>query len=112
MAQGQPTAVVVAARERATAETLQRALAGPSFRVYSSDDVVGVELAGAVKNVVAIAAGIVDGLGYGHNTVAALITCSILAPWRMMPACSTLLPTMKPGTSWRKTSGMLNASQI
>jgi glycerol-3-phosphate dehydrogenase (NAD(P)+) len=86
VAQGQPTAVVVAARERATAEALQRALASRSFRVYSSDDVVGVELAGAVKNVVAIAAGIVDGLGYGHNTVAALITRGLAELSRLVVA--------------------------
>jgi len=69
-----PTAVVVASADHAVAERVQRALATRSFRVYSSEDVVGVELAGAVKNVIAIAAGIVDGLGYGHNTVAALVT--------------------------------------
>jgi glycerol-3-phosphate dehydrogenase (NAD(P)+) len=56
------------------AEAVQQTFANPRFRVYSSDDVVGVELAGALKNVIAIAAGIVDGLGYGQNTVAALIT--------------------------------------
>ena len=66
--------MVVASRDHAVAERVQRALATGSFRVYSSEDVIGVELAGAVKNVIAIAAGIVDGLGYGHNTVAALIT--------------------------------------
>jgi glycerol-3-phosphate dehydrogenase (NAD(P)+) len=69
-----PTAVVVASADHAMAERVQRALATRSFRVYSSEDVVGVELAGAVKNVIAIAAGIVDGLGYGTNTVAALVT--------------------------------------
>ena len=69
-----PTAVVIASADHAVAERVQRALATRSFRVYSSEDIVGVELAGAVKNVIAIAAGIVDGLGYGHNTVAALVT--------------------------------------
>jgi len=74
VARGQPTAVVAAAARADVAETVQKAFANPTFRVYSSDDVVGVELAGALKNVIAIAAGIVDGLGYGQNTVAALIT--------------------------------------
>jgi glycerol-3-phosphate dehydrogenase (NAD(P)+) len=74
VAKALPTAVVVASDDHAEAERVQRALATRSFRVYSSEDVIGVELAGAVKNVIAIAAGIVDGLGYGHNTLAALIT--------------------------------------
>lgn len=70
----QPTAVVVASAVPAVAEDVQRLVSSPAFRAYSSTDVVGVELAGALKNVIAIAAGIVDGLGYGHNTVAALVT--------------------------------------
>jgi len=74
VAQGQPTTVVVASADLAVAEAVQRAVSSRRFRAYSSDDVVGVELGGALKNVIAIAAGIVDGLGYGHNTGAALIT--------------------------------------
>ncbi|MET0552778.1 MAG: NAD(P)H-dependent glycerol-3-phosphate dehydrogenase [Vicinamibacteria bacterium] len=72
--QRQPTAVVVASADPAVAEEVQRLVSSPVFRAYSSTDVVGVELGGALKNVIAIAAGIVDGLGYGHNTVAALVT--------------------------------------
>lgn len=72
--QGQPTAVVAAARDAATAQDAQRLFATPAFRVYSGQDVVGVELAGALKNVIAIAAGILEGLGLGHNPRAALIT--------------------------------------
>jgi len=74
VARALPTAVVAASREPAAAESVQRALSSRTFRVYSSEDVVGVELGGSLKNVIAIAAGIVDGLGYGHNTVAALVT--------------------------------------
>lgn len=72
--QGQPTAVVAAARDAASAQDAQRLFATPAFRVYSGQDVVGVELAGALKNVIAIAAGILEGLGLGHNPRAALIT--------------------------------------
>ena len=74
VAQGQPTAVVAAARDAATARDAQSLFATPTFRVYSGGDVVGVELAGALKNVIAIAAGILEGLGLGHNPRAALIT--------------------------------------
>ena len=70
----QPTAAVAAAAEAATAQRAQAAISVPYFRLYTNDDVVGVELAGALKNVVAIAAGILDGLGMGNNTRAALIT--------------------------------------
>jgi glycerol-3-phosphate dehydrogenase (NAD(P)+) len=72
--QGQPTLVVAASRDEATAREAQSTFATPRFRVYSHDDVIGVELAGALKNVIAIAAGILEGLGMGHNPRAALIT--------------------------------------
>jgi glycerol-3-phosphate dehydrogenase (NAD(P)+) len=72
--QQQPTAVVAAADAEATAREVQGVFATPRFRVYSNADVVGVELAGALKNVIAIAAGILEGLGLGNNPRAALIT--------------------------------------
>ncbi len=72
--QGVPTAVTAAARDIGVAEAVQRTFTGQSFRVYTSTDVVGVEIGGAVKNVIAVAAGVSDGLGFGHNTRAALIT--------------------------------------
>jgi len=72
--QGQPTLVVAAARQESTAREVQRIFSTSTFRVYSHDDVTGVELAGALKNVIAVAAGILDGLGMGHNPRAALIT--------------------------------------
>ncbi len=74
VADGHPTAVVVAAADPEVATTFQTALSSGSLRAYTSGDVVGVELAGALKNVVAVAAGVVEGLGYGSNTLAALIT--------------------------------------
>jgi glycerol-3-phosphate dehydrogenase (NAD(P)+) len=83
---GLPTAVVVASVDHEVAQTVQRALATRAFRVYSSEDVVGVELAGALKNVIAIAAGIVDGLGYGHNILAALITRGLVEITRLAAA--------------------------
>lgn len=69
-----PTVVTVASKDKQVAAFLQRVFATDYFRVYSSDDVIGVELGGAVKNVIAIAAGIIDGMGMGLNTRAALIT--------------------------------------
>ena len=74
VARALPTAIVAASHNHAVAQSIQHALSTRAFRVYSSEDVIGVELAGALKNVIAIAAGIVDGLGYGHNTLAGLIT--------------------------------------
>ncbi|RMF22367.1 MAG: NAD(P)-dependent glycerol-3-phosphate dehydrogenase [Deltaproteobacteria bacterium] len=74
VAAGLPTVVVAAARRMEMAERIQRTFAGSTFRVYSSTDVVGVEIGGVVKNIMAIATGVSDGLGYGDNARAALIT--------------------------------------
>jgi glycerol-3-phosphate dehydrogenase (NAD(P)+) len=71
---GLPTAVVMASRDRNAAEAAAQLFQAERFRVYTADDVAGVELGGALKNVMAIAAGIVDGMGLGHNSRAALIT--------------------------------------
>jgi len=69
-----PTALVIASEDRASAECIQAVFSGPTFRLYTSLDPVGVEIGGAVKNVVAIGAGVVHALGLGHNAMAALIT--------------------------------------
>jgi glycerol-3-phosphate dehydrogenase (NAD(P)+) len=74
VAKGQPTAVVAASRDAGAASRVQRALSSDVFRVYTHDDVVGVELGGALKNVMAVATGIAEGLGLGYNSRAALIT--------------------------------------
>lgn len=74
---GLPTTVVAGAKTKATAEKIQDAFMNEVFRVYTSPDVLGMELGGALKNVIALAAGMADGLGYGDNTKAALITRGI-----------------------------------
>ena len=74
---GLPTTCVVGARTKETAEYLQTAFMNDAFRVYISPDILGIELGGSLKNVIALAAGIADGLGYGDNTKAALITRGI-----------------------------------
>jgi glycerol-3-phosphate dehydrogenase (NAD(P)+) len=74
VARNLPTVVTVASKDPAAAALVQQALATPYFRVYTSDDVIGVELGGSLKNVIAIAAGVIDGLELGLNTRAALIT--------------------------------------
>lgn len=74
---GMPTTIVVGARNKETAQLLQNAFMNEVFRVYISSDIMGIELGAALKNVVALAAGIADGLGYGDNTKAALITRGI-----------------------------------
>lgn len=74
VAEGRPTALVVAASDPGVARAVQGALSAPAFRLYTSEDVIGVELAGALKNVIAIAAGLSDSLDLGENARAALIT--------------------------------------
>lgn len=69
-----PTAILAASHHAAALELVQLEFRGPYFRLYGSDDVVGVEIGGALKNIIAIAAGVVEGLGLGHNALAALIT--------------------------------------
>jgi glycerol-3-phosphate dehydrogenase (NAD(P)+) len=86
VARGMPTAVVVASADAATATRVQDSLKGPTLRLYASDDVTGVEFGGALKNVIAIAAGVVEGLGIGHNAMAALITRGLVEMSRL--ACA------------------------
>lgn len=74
---GLPTTIVAGSKDKATAEYLQNLFMSEVFRVYTSSDVLGIELGAALKNVVALAAGIADGLGYGDNIKAALITRGI-----------------------------------
>jgi glycerol-3-phosphate dehydrogenase (NAD(P)+) len=85
-AAGQPTAVVIAAGDAGLATQVQEDLAAPAFRLYTNDDVVGVELAGATKNVIAIAAGVCQGLGLGSNALAALITRGLAEMSRLVAA--------------------------
>lgn len=86
-AEGQPTAVVVAGESAAAAGQVQAAFQVGTFRVYTSTDVVGVEIGGAVKNVIAIACGMAEGLGFGHNTRAALITRGLAEISRLAVKC-------------------------
>jgi len=94
VARGVPSAAVIAAPEADLAAELCEALASSSFRLYSSRDVVGVELAGAAKNVIAIAAGVLSGLGLGHNTLAALITRGLHEMTRLAVAYGGELQTL------------------
>jgi len=73
-ARGDPTAAVIASKDAAFAQEVQQVMSSPTFRLYHSSDVAGVELAGSLKNVIAIAAGVLEGMGLGFNTTAALIT--------------------------------------
>jgi glycerol-3-phosphate dehydrogenase (NAD(P)+) len=84
---GSPTAITIASCNPAIATRLQEEFSCPTLRLYTNDDVIGVELGGALKNVIAIAAGITYGLGLGHNTVSALVTRGIAEITRLAVAC-------------------------
>ena len=87
VASGQPTAIVAAANDGVLAQMIQHEFTSPSLRVYTNDDVPGVELGGALKNVIALAAGVVAGLELGSNSAAALITRGIAEITRLSVAC-------------------------
>ena len=94
VARGDPTAITIASKDPELAETVQREFSDPRFRVYTNDDVIGVELGGSLKNVIAIAAGVCDGLGLGHNSIAALITRGLAEMTRLVVACGGRKETM------------------
>ncbi len=87
VALGSPTAIVAAAADPHLAQTIQRDFTSPSLRIYTNDDVAGVELGGALKNVIALASGVVHGLNLGYNSAAALITRGIAEITRLAVAC-------------------------
>ncbi len=93
-AQGDPTAVTIASQDSKLAELVQQEFSDPRFRLYRNDDVIGVELGGALKNVIAIAAGVCDGLGFGHNSIAALISRGLSEMSRLAVACGGRQETM------------------
>jgi glycerol-3-phosphate dehydrogenase (NAD(P)+) len=82
----EPTALVVASEDGSLTEQIQAAFSGPTFRLYTSNDVVGVEIGGSIKNVVAIGSGVLHGMGLGHNATAALITRGLAEMTRLAVA--------------------------
>jgi glycerol-3-phosphate dehydrogenase (NAD(P)+) len=93
-ARGDPTAITIASQNALLLRTVQQEFSDSSFRIYTNSDVIGVELGGALKNIVAIAAGICDGLGFGHNSAAALITRGLAEMTRLVVACGGRAETM------------------
>jgi glycerol-3-phosphate dehydrogenase (NAD(P)+) len=87
VASGAPTAITLAFADSRLGGRLQEELSAPALRIYTNDDVIGVELGGALKNVIAIAAGIAAGLGLGHNSAAAIITRGVAEITRLAVAC-------------------------
>lgn len=94
VARGDPTAITIASSNAELAQRVQAEFSDPCFRVYTNDDVAGVEMGGALKNIIAIAAGVCDGLGLGHNSVAALITRGLAEITRLAVACGARRDTM------------------
>jgi glycerol-3-phosphate dehydrogenase (NAD(P)+) len=94
VARGDPTAITIASNDAGLAETVQREFSDPRFRLYTNDDVIGVELGGALKNIIAIAAGVCAGLELGHNSIAALITRGLAEMTRLVVACGGRKETM------------------
>jgi glycerol-3-phosphate dehydrogenase (NAD(P)+) len=94
VAEGQPTAVTVAFEDAAIATRIQAALSSETLRLYTSTDVIGVELGGALKNVIAIAAGVAAGVGLGYNSAAALMTRGIAEITRLAVACGARRETL------------------
>ena len=93
-ARGDPTAIAIASQDKELARFVQHEFSHASFRLYTNQDPVGVELGGALKNTVAIAAGVCAGLGLGHNSVAALITRGLAEMTRLVVACGGKTETM------------------
>jgi glycerol-3-phosphate dehydrogenase (NAD(P)+) len=94
VAAGQPTALVVASADAALAGRVQEAFSGPAFRLYTSSDTIGVEIGGSIKNIVAIGAGVLHGLGLGDNPMAALITRGLAEMTRLAVAMGGRAQTM------------------
>jgi glycerol-3-phosphate dehydrogenase (NAD(P)+) len=94
VAKGDPTAITVASTDAELVTTVQKIFSDPAFRVYTNDDIVGTEIGGAIKNVIAIAAGVCDGLGLGHNAVSALITRGLAEMTRLAVSCGAKPTTM------------------
>lgn len=94
VARGDPTAITIASKDADVAAAVQRDFGDLAFRVYSNNDVIGVELGGALKNIIAIAAGVCDGLGLGHNSIAGLITRGLAEMTRLVTACEGRAETM------------------
>lgn len=94
VARGDPTAITIASQDAELAALVQREFNDPAFRVYTNEDVVGVELGGSLKNIIAIAAGVCHGLNLGHNSIAALITRGLTEITRLAVACGGRAETL------------------